>query len=299
MRRLNYHHLRYFWIVANEGSIASASKLLHVAHPTISSQIHQLEDLLGKKLFVRQGRQLALTDFGRVVLRYADDIFNLGRELMDVSGGRPGRSARLEVGVLDCLSKSMVYRILEPVFHLEHPARLIVREDNSAEAYIGELATHMIDLVLSDRPAPANLAVRVFTHKLGECGTAFFAGPGVAKSALRNFPHSLDGLPFLMPSARSVLRGNLEEWFSDLKITPRIAGDFDDMALALVIGEAGYGVFAVPDVIEAQVLQRYRVQLVGRVREMRHRYYAISLEKKIKHPAVLAICDGARRAVFA
>lgn len=300
MQRLNYHHLRYFWFVAKEGSIVQASKMLHVAHPTISAQIHQLEDLLGKKLFVRQGRQLVLTDFGRVALRYADDIFGLGRELLDVSSGRPGgKSARLEVGVLDCLPKSMVYRILEPAFNLTEPVRLIVREDNSAEAFIGELATHLVELVLTDRPAPANLAIRVFTHKLGECGTAFFAAPKVAKAARQNFPRSLDGQPFLMPSPRSVLLGNLQEWFDDLDIAPRIAGNFDDLALAEVIGESGYGVFAAPDVIEAEILRRYRVHLVGRVRDMRHRYYAISLERKIKHPAVLAICDGARREVFA
>lgn len=299
VEQLNYHHLRYFWVVAKEGSIARASEQLHLAHPTISAQIHRLEDALGEKLFARRGRHLVLTDFGRVALRYAEEIFALGREFVDAANGRQGRRpARFVVGVLDSLAKSIVHRVLEPAFRLESRPRVITREGRSAEAFMGDLATQAVDLVLADAPA-GEVPVRVFSHPLGECGTSFFAAPALARKCASSFPHSLDDAPFLMPSSNSAFRRSLEDWFEAHKVRPRVVADLEDLALAQVVGEAGLGLFAEPDVVEDEIRRRYKVRLVGRAKELRQRFYAISLERKIKHPAVLAICAGARKDVFA
>ena len=296
---LNYHHLLYFWVVAKEGSIARASKELRLAHPTISAQIHRLEDVLGEKLFERQGRGLVLTDFGRVAQRYAEEIFSLGREFLETAKGRPsGRPIRLVVGISDALPKAIVYRILEPAFRLKEQVRVVGREDRSTEAFMGELAMHAVDVVLSDAPAGPGSSVRAFSHLLGECGTSFFAAPELAKSCRKRFPRSLDGVPFILPGGNSGLRRELERWFDALNLRPKVVAELDDPALAKVVGEAGLGVFAVADVAEKEVLQRYNVQLVGRVEALRHRFYAISLERKIRHPAVVAISEAARTSIF-
>lgn len=300
MEWLNYHHLLYFWVVAKQGSIAQASRELRLAPPTISAQIHRLEGALGEKLFERKGRRLVLTEFGCVALRYAEEIFSLGREFLDTAKGRPsGRPIRLVVGISNVLPKSIVYRILEPAFRLEEDVRVICREDRSAEGFMGELAMHTVDVVLSDAPAGPNTSVRAFSHPLGECGTAFFAAPKLAKACRRWFPRSLDSVPFLLPGGNSALRRALEEWFDSLKIRPKVVAELDDASLAKIVAEAGLGVFAAPNVVEKEVRQRYKVQLVARVEEVRQRFYAISVERKIRHPAVLAISDAARKHIFA
>jgi LysR family transcriptional activator of nhaA len=299
MEWLNYHHLLYFWAVAKEGSIARASQELRLAHPTISGQIHRLEDVLGEKLFTRKGRNLALTDVGRTAFRYADEIFSLGRELLDTVKGRAtGRPMRLVVGLSDVLPNSIVHRMLEPAFRLDEQVRVICRRSRSTESFLGELALQAVDVVLSDAPAAPGTAVRAFNHLLGECGTTFFAAPRVAAIARRRFPRSLDGTPFLLPGANAVLRRTLEQWFDSEDLRPKIVGELDDSALAKVLGEAGLGVFAAPDVVEADVRRRYRVQIVGRVKTLRQRFYAISVERKLKHPAVVAICETARKDIF-
>lgn len=300
MEWLNYHHLLYFWVVAKEGSIVRASNELCLAHPTISGQIHRLEEILGEKLFARKGRSLALTEVGQVAFRYADEIFSLGRELQDAIKGRAtGRPIRLVVGVSHVLPKFIVYRMLEPAFHFEEHVRIICREDRSIEAFLGDLAVQSVDVVLSDAPAPAGTAVRAYNHLLGECGTAFFASAQVANSLRRKFPLSLDRVPFLLPGTNAVLRRTLEQWFDSEDIRPKIVGEIDDSALTKVLGESGLGVFAAPDVIEEDVRQRYQVQLVGRADNLRQRFYAISVERKLKNPAVLAICETARKKIFA
>jgi LysR family transcriptional activator of nhaA len=300
MEWLNYHHLLYFWVVAKEGSLARASQELRLAHPTLSGQIHRLEEALGQRLFTRQGRNLVLTEVGRVAFRYADEIFSLGREFLDtMKGGASGRPLRLVVGVADVLPKSLVHRMLEPAFHLEEPVRVICREDRSTEAFLGELVVHAVDVVLSDAPAGPGTAVRAFNHLLGESGTTFFAAPQLAKACRRRFPHSLDGMPFLMLGGNAMLRRPLAQWFAAQDIRPQIVGEVDDPALVQVLGEAGLGVFAVPSVVEEDVRQRYQVQLVGRAEALRQRFYAISVERKIRHPAVMAICEAAQRDIFA
>jgi LysR family transcriptional regulator, transcriptional activator of nhaA len=299
MEWLNYHHLLYFWVVAKRGSVAQASRELRLAQATISAQIHRLEEVLGEKLFERKGRYLVLTEFGRVALRYAEEIFSLGREFMDTAKGRPsGRPIRFVVGISDVLPKSIVYRILEPAFRLEEDLCVICREDRSPEGFMGELAMHTIDVLLSDAPAGSGTSVRAFSHPLGECGTAFLAAPELAKACRRRFPHSLDGVPFLLPGDASALRRTLESWFDSLKIRPKVIAEVDDAALSKIAGEAGLGVFAVPDVVEEEVRQRYKVQLIDRVEEVRQRFYAISVERKIRHPAVVAISEAARKDIF-
>ena len=300
MEWLNYHHLLYFWVVAKEGSLSRASQELRLAHPTISGQIHRLEEALGEQLFTRQGRNLVLTEVGRVAFRYADEIFSLGREFLDTVKGRAsGQPLRLVVGVSDVLPKAMVHRMLEPAFRLAEPVRVICREDCSTEAFLSELAVHAVDVVLADAPAGPGTAVRAFNHLLGESGTTFLAAPQLAKSCRRRFPRSLDGVPFLLPGGNSMLRRLLEQWFTAQDIRPQVVGELDDPALAQVFGEAGRGVFAVPSVVEEDVRQRYKVQLVGRAEALQQRFYAISVERKISHPAVIAICEEARRHLFA
>jgi LysR family transcriptional activator of nhaA len=300
MEWLNYHHLLYFWMVAKQGSIVRASEELHLAHPTISGQIHRLEEVLGEKLFSRKGRNLVLTDAGRKAFRYADEIFSLGRELVDTVKGRSsGRQLRLVVGVSDVLPKSIVHKMLEPAFRLDANLRVVCRENRSTEAFMGDLAIHAVDVLLSDAPAGPGTSVRAFSHPLGECGLVFFASPAIAKARRRGFPGSLDGVSFLLPGSDSTLCRALNEWFDARNIRPKVVAELDDAALAQVLGEAGLGVFAAPDVVENEIRRRYKVQVVGRTKDVRQRFYAISVERKIKHPAVAAICEVARKHIFA
>lgn len=296
---LNYHHLLYFWVVAREGTVTQAAKVLRLAHPTISGQIHRLEDVLGEKLFVRKGRRLALTEQGRVAFRYADEIFSLGQELTDTLKGRgTGRPLKLVVGVSDVLAKSIVHLMLKPVFELEQPVSVVCRENRSVDAFMGELATHAVDVVLSDAPAGPGTSVRTYSHELGDCGTAFFAAPRLAKAMRKSFPRSLDGATALLPGVDSTFRRALKDWFETRKLAPRVVAELDDTALAMVFSEAGLGFVAAPDVLERELCSRYGVQVIGRAKEVRQRFYAISIERKIGHPAVAAICEAARSRLF-
>jgi LysR family transcriptional regulator, transcriptional activator of nhaA len=298
--RLNYHHLRYFWTVAKHGGVTQASKVLHLAHPTISGQIHRLEAVLGAKLFTRKGRGLVLTETGRVVFRYADEIFALGAELVDtVDGQASGPPVRLVVGVADVLARSLVHRMLAPAFQLADKVRVICRESRSPEGFLGELAVHAIDVVLSDTPAGPGTPIKLFNHPLGECGTSLLAAPALARACRKGFPRSLDGVPVLLPRADSTLRRALDEWFAARAIRPEVIAELDDAALASGLGEAGLGVFAAPDVCEAELRRRYRVERVGRLPGLRQRFYAISVERKLRHPGVVAICEVARTHVLA
>jgi LysR family transcriptional activator of nhaA len=296
---LNYHHLYYFWLVGKTGSVTRAAKQLRLAHPTISGQIHRLEDVLGHKLFVRSGRNLVLSDIGAVAFRYADEIFNLGGELQHALAGRSsgvGRT-RVVVGVSDVIAKSIVHRMLEPAFALGN-MRVVCREARSADAFFPDLAAHTVDVVLSDAPAGPGAPVRMFSHPLGECGTSFFATPRLARKYRPGFPRSLDGAPLLLPGLDSTFRRALNTWLGDANVAPTIVAELDDLALASVLGEEGLGIFAAADVLAAEVKRRYRVQLVGQAADIRQRFYAISVERKVRHPAVSAICETARRKIF-
>ncbi len=298
MQWLNYHHLLYFWVVAKEGTIAAACKELNLAQPTISAQLRSLERSLGEKLFTRVGRNLALTETGRVVYRYADEIFSLGRDLLDTVQGRPtGRPLRFNVGVADVLPKLVAYRLLEPALHLPEQVQLVCYEGSPPEL-LTRLAVYELDLVLSDSPIGPDVKVRAFNHLLGECGVSIFGTKKLATKYRRRFPKSLDGAPFIIPTANTALRRAIEHWFDSADIRPSVFGEFEDSALLKVFGQAGVGLFAAPTVIEKEVQRQYSVKVVGRLESVRERFYAISVEKKVKHPAVLAIANEARRKLF-
>jgi LysR family transcriptional activator of nhaA len=294
---LNYHHLRYFWAAAREGSVTRASAKLRVSQPAVSAQIRSLEQALGEKLFARSGRTLALTEAGRVVFRYAEEIFGLGAELVETLKGRPtGRPLRLLVGIVNVIPKLIAHRLLEPAFRLPERVHVVCLEDRP-DRLLAELASHRLDLVLADAPAGASVRVRAYSHLLGECGVSIFGTPRLAKAHRRGFPRSLDGAPFLLPTADSTLRRQLDHWFETLGIRPEVVGQFEDTALLKVLGQSGAGLFAVPSAIEAEVRRQYGVWRLGRI-EIRERFYAITVQRKLRHPAVVAISEAARRELF-
>jgi len=273
--------------------------VLRLAQPTISGQIRALEETLGEKLFARQGRNLVLTEFGRVVYRYADEIFSLGQEMVDVLKGRPtGRPARLAVGVSDLVPKLVVYRILNPAMQLADPVQIVCRE-SSPDVLINELSMHELDLVLTDSPVPPGGRFKAYSHMLGASGVSVFAQAGLAAEYYRQFPQSLDGAPFLLPLENSMLRRSLDHWFDDNRIRPRIVAECQDSALLKTFGHSGAGLFVAPTVVEEDVRSMYKVDVIGRIPEVQERFYAISIERKFKNPAVTAILDSAREQLFA
>ncbi len=299
MEWLNYHHLLYFWTVAREGTIARASAELSLAQPTISGQIRVLEDHLGEKLFQRSGRNLVLTDMGRVVYRYADDIFGLGRELMDTLKDRPtGRPMRFQVGVADEVTKIIAYRLLEPAMRLPQPVHIVCR-DGAPERLLTDLATHALDLVIADTPISPAIKVKAFSHPLGETPVTVFGTPKLAAPRRKNFPRSLDGAPFLMPTVGKTLRRTLDQYFEQQSLRPRIVAELDDSALLTTFGQAGAGLFVAPTVLEKEVLRQFDVAIVGRLDAVRERYFAISVERRLKHPAVVAISEAANEMLMA
>jgi LysR family transcriptional activator of nhaA len=295
---LNYHHLLYFWTVAKEGGIARASEKLRLTQATISVQISAFERALGEKLFNRVGRRLVLTETGRVAFRYADEIFTLGREFMDTLKGRPtGQPLRFRVGVADVLPKLIAQRLLEPAFQISQPLRVMCHEGKT-DSLLAQLILHELDLVLTDSSVGSGIKVKAFNHLLGECGVSIFAAAKLASNYRRHFPHSLDGAPFLLPTDNTAMRRSLNQWFDDENIRPLIIGEFEDSALLKVFGQLGKGLFAAPSAIDSEVEEQYGVQLVGRLAGIRERFYAISVERKLKHPAVIAICDSAKNELF-
>lgn len=298
VRWLNYHHLLYFWVVAKKGTITAACEELRLAQPTISAQLRALEKDLGHKLFRRVGRKLVLTDSGRIVYRHAEEIFPVGQDLIDTLEGRPtGAPARLRVGVTDVFPKLLAYRFLAPALNLPEPVHIICYEGKPGDL-LGQLAAHELDLVLSESPIGPEVQIRAFHHQLGECGVSIFAAKSLAGSYRRRFPRSLDGAPFLLPTENTARRRSLDHWFAMKDMRPLIVGEFEDSALLKVFGQAGAGLFAAPTVIEKETRRQYGVLLVGRLEEVRERFYAISLERKLKHPAVVSIVETAHRELF-
>jgi LysR family transcriptional activator of nhaA len=299
MEWMNYHHLLYFWTVAKEGSIMKACERLRLAQPTISGQLRCLEEALGEKLFTKAGRGLAMTEVGQLVYQYADEIFSLGRELQDVLKGRPrGRPVRLLVGISDAIPKLIAYRVLQPVISVAEPVK-IVCDENSSERLLAELAEHRLDVVLSDAPITSAVSVKAYNHLLGTCGVTLFAAPQIAIRFRHNFPASLDGAPFLLPVEGSTLRRSIDQWMESANIRPNITGEFKDSALLKTFGAAGAGIFCGPSAIEKEIRSHYKVTVVGRIDAIKERFYAISIERKLKHPAVVTICSAARDNLFA
>jgi len=295
---LNYQHLLYFWTVAREGSIAAACEQLHLAQPTISTQIKTLEEALGCSLFDRSGRRLTLTDTGRMVFRYANEIFGLGQDLMDQLEGRTasGRLS-LRVGIADAIPKHVAHLLLRPAINAAEPVRIACFE-GKPNALLASLAVHDLDLVLSDSPVPPEMKLKGFNHLLGESEVAVVAAAELAAKYRRMFPKSLDGAPFLLPTANTSLRRSLEHWFSLRGVQPSIVAEFEDSALLKVFGEAGDGLFVIPTVIEEEARHRLDIRLVGRIETVRMQYYAIALERHLHHPGVLAIVETAHAALL-
>lgn len=294
MEWLNYHHLLYFWTVVREGGLAPAAQKLRLSHQTVSEQIHSLEAALGEQLLQKQGRRLVPTEVGQIAYRYADEIFSLGNELLDTIRGRPtGRPLRLVVGIADVVPKLIALRLLLPARQLSQPVRLICREAKP-DRLLAELALHTLDVVLSDAPVGNNVSVRAFNHLLGESSVTLLAAPNLASSYLGEFPRSLDGAPFLLPGENTSLRRSLEQWFRALEIHPRIVGEFDDSALLNSFGQEGAGVFAAPTIIADELARQYRVKAIGVADTLRERFYAITVDRRLKHPAVIAISESAK-----
>ena len=297
MEWLNYHHLRYFWTVVREGSVSKAAVRLRLSQPTVSAQLRMLEDALGERLFDRRGRTLVLTDVGRIAYGYADEIFGLGRELTEAVRGRPGRRPRpLTVGVANAVPKLIVYRLLRPATS-GGQVHLVCREGN-ADQLVAQLATHALDVVIAETPAPPHVRVKVFNHPLGESPVTFFARPPLAARLKRRFPASLEGAPLLLPTVNTALRRSLDLWFDARSIRPTIVGEFEDSALMKVFGEAMDVAFPAPAVIEREVRRYYGVQVTGRT-PVTERYYAITAERRLTHPGVLSLTSAARADLFA
>ncbi len=290
---LNYHHLQYFWHVAREGSIQRASELLHVTPATVSIQLRKLEKSLGVKLVRKQGRGLALTEMGQSVRDYADDIFATGRELLEMVHGRPtGRPMRLRVGITDVMPKLVAHRLLEPAYALDDGVR-VECEEGDVRRLAADLAIHQLDVVLSDTPLDPLFEGRAYSHLLGESPVVVMAVPALAAELRDGFPGSLDGAPFLLPTQNSVIRRMLDVYFDEQHLHPHVRGEFADSAMLKVTGHSGLGAFAVPEVIAEDVGQMYSVEPVGVVEGVVERFFALSVERKIAHPAVVALGEAA------
>lgn len=293
MASINYKHLHYFWVVAKTGSIARASEQLHVTPQTISGQLSLFEELQGEALFKKAGRNLQLTEAGRLVLGYAEEIFLLGQELEQVLQHHPTeRTVQLRVGVSDAVAKAVAYKLLEPALSLPQTLKINCRE-GKLDDLLSELARHKLDIVITDTPMPPTMKVRGFSHALGECGLSFFATKSLRAQYPQTFPACLHGAPVLLPGEDSALRSRLMHWFETQGIRPKITGEFDDSALMSAFGEAGVGFFAMPSAITDMVMRQYDLELVGSTDAITEQFYAISVQRKITHPAVLAISQAA------
>lgn len=299
MEWLNYHHLYYFWTVAREGSVAAASRQLKVGRPAISMQLKSLEEFVGAPLFHRRGRHLELTETGETVRTYANDIFATGRELLDVLRDRPtGRPQRFRIGIADVMAKIVAFQLLLPALDADTQAVLDCYEDQPNRLF-AKLAVHELDLVLSDIPLAPGLDVSAYNHVMGESTTTLFATKDLARRLKKGFPRSLDGVPFLMPSKASAIRNSLEHCFEESDLRPTIVAEFEDAALMKVFGQAGRGVFPGPSVVAKQICDNYGVAPIGELETVRERFYAISPERKIRHPGVARIVASAKEGIFA
>lgn len=295
MEWLNYHHLLYFWVTAREGSIVRACEVLNLTAPTISGQINALEESLGEKLFERSGRGLVLTEMGKLTFSYADEIFMLGRELRETLRGRPStRAPRLVVGIANVIPKLIAFRLIEPAFRLEQKVEVICDEDEP-QRLLARLATHELDVVISDAPVPTGVSIKAYSHLLGESGIAIFGIAPLVRQHRRNFPQSLDRARMLLPAAGTELRRQLDQYFDAGNIRPDVVAEFADSALMKICGQSGLGLFPAPAVIGRDIEKQYRVTRLGTIDRVRERFYVISPERRIKHPAVAAITEGARQ----
>lgn len=299
MEWLNYHHLRYFWTVARKGGVRKAADELHVSQPSISAQLRLLEESLGQKLFRRSGRNLVLTETGQLALDYADEIFSAGRELMNAVKQRPGKHpVRVNIGLTDAFPKLIAFQILRAAFRSEAAVHMICREGEIGPL-VSHLQAHRLDIVLADEPASSALKAKTFNHRLGRSGVTFCAVPSLAAKLRRNFPQSLDGAPALLPTQNMGMRAALETWFDSKAIRPRLVGEFEDSALMEVCSTGGRGFTAVHTVVDRAALKHFGLRVIARVDECGTDFYAITAERRVKHPAAVAITQHAYSSVFA
>ena len=298
MAAINYNHLRYFWMVAKTGSIARAAEQLHLTPHSISGQLKEFNATLGVDLFRRAGRSLELTDAGRRILSYADEIFSIGDELLDVVRDEKTIKARpFRVGIADSVSKSIAYQLLEPALKLDEPVRLVCREGRLT-LLLADLAIHRLDMIVADRPIPTHLSVRGYNHLLGESGLAVFGTKALAQKLNGRFPASLRNAPFLLPGEDATIRPRLLQWLDAHELRPAIVGEFDDSALLKSFGQAGSGFFVAPSAISPHLCEQYKVVEVGRIDTFIEQFYAITTERRLTHPAITAICSTAKSGFF-
>ena len=295
MQRINYQHLYYFWVVAKHGSISAACELLHLAQPTISAQLSIFEQSVGSKLLVKQGRKLALTDTGRAVFHYAEEIFSLGRELSHMLKGRGNElGLRLTVGISDALPKLLAYRLLEPLLRSAEKVQIQCHEDKT-ERLFSELALHGLDLVLCDVPATPASGARVFNHFLGQSAVAIFASPTLAERYRDDFPRSLNGAPFLLPTGNTALRRSIDQWFDSEQISPNLQIELEDSALLKTFAAGGSGLFFSPVTVSNEIQRQYRVERLGIAEGISERFYAVTAQRRLKHPLVNSILEYAQQ----
>lgn len=296
---INYKHLHYFWAVAKEGGVTRASERLHLTPQTISGQLALLDEHLGVSLFKRVGRNLELTDSGRLVLSYADEIFSLGGELEDAIHQMPAdRPQLLRVGVVDVVPKYIAHHFLQPALQMPESVRMVCRE-GSLNALLAELSVHRLDMILSDQLIPPTVSTRGYSHQIGESAVSFFASENLKKQLTGDFPDCLNGAPFLMPGNDHQLRAGLDQWLDKHRIYPRIVAEFDDSALMKTFGQEDAGIFVAPEAIGAEVERQYKVKKIGCIDEIKEQFYAISVERKVIHPVLVKLLESARKSLFA
>lgn len=298
MEWLNYHHLFYFWMTVKIGTMSGAAEALHLARPTITAQIRELEKSFGQKLFEKQGRGLVLTEFGTKVNQFADEIFKIGHELKEyVKTGHSGNRKRFVVGLPDVVPKHIAFELLKPALHVPERPRTVCYEGKFNDL-LADLAVHKLDLIISDAPAPPTAEYKLYTHKLGECGLSMLAVPSMAKKYRKGFPDSLTDAPMLLPTDHTAVRRSLDIWMEEREIFPEIIAEFEDSALLKVFGQHGEGIFPIPTAIENLIKKQFGVHLVGRIPEVKDRFYAISAEKRIQHDATLLVMRQAHNKLF-
>lgn len=295
MAKLNYHHLQYFHAIATHGSIAKASNVMHITPQTLSAQLSLLEDQLGYSLFERKGKRLVLNDMGHITLSYAQEIFSLGDELIhSLKNHSTDFAFRFSIGVTDVIAKVFSFNFLKAIYTMDDSIKLVCKE-TSLEVLLGELATNKLDAVLSDTSLPIGSPLKAYSHLVGKCGFSFFAHKDLAKELQDNFPKSLDNRPFFTAGEGSNQHLSVNSWFEQLGISPIIIGEFDDSVLAKYFGQAGYGLFCAPSIIDKHVVEQFGVELIGRTTDITEHFYLISPERKVKHPAVHHLLEEGKK----
>lgn len=298
MRWLNYQHFFYFWRVAKLGSVTIASQELRLAQPTISAQLKSFEETLGEKLFLREGRNLKLTEVGKIAFKYADEVFNTCSEFMQVLDGKgPTKAQPLKIGISDVIPKVIAYRIVESSFDDPSSGKISIYEDKT-ERLLAELAISEVDLVIADSPVPPSVKVKAYNHFLGECKVSFVASPEIAKKYKKNFPRSLNSAPLLLPTHEAAIRRDIDKWIDNLGISPRLIGEFQDSALMKIAGREGKGIIPVPSVVLKEVKREFHLELVGETEIVKERFFLISVEKRLKNPLVKSIVENAQKLLF-